>query len=85
METFDEWLRHRLRCVKLHQLKRVYPQVKFLIAQGVKPADAWRTCKSGKGLWRLSLTPAANTGMSIDWFTKLGMLSLSKLYAEVKC
>lgn len=85
METFDEWLRHRLRCVKLHQLKRAYPRVKFLIGQGVKPTDAWKTCKSGKGLWRLSLTPAANMGMSIDWFTKLGMLSLSKVYAEVKC
>jgi RNA-directed DNA polymerase len=84
MEVTDEWLRHRIRCVKLHQLKRAYPRVKFLTSQGVSPKEAWKTCKSGKGLWRLSLTPAANMSMSKNWFTKLGMLSLASMYAEVK-
>jgi hypothetical protein len=51
---------------------------------GVSPKEAWKTCKSGKGLWRLSLTPAANMGMSKNWFTEMGMLSAAKMYAEVK-
>jgi RNA-directed DNA polymerase len=81
----DEWLRRRMRCVKLHQLKRAYPRVKFLTSQGVTPTEAWKTCKSGKGIWRLSLTPASNMGMSNEWFDELKMLSFSKLYEEVKC
>lgn len=84
LQSLDEWLRHRLRSIKLHQLKRTYPRVKFLVNQGVKPEDAWKTCKSGKGIWRLSLTPAANMGMSRSWFAKQGLLSFSGVYAKVQ-
>lgn len=85
LQKLDEWLRRRLRSVKLYQLKRAYPRVKFLISLGVSPKEAWRTCKSGKGLWRLSRTPAVNMGMTVAWFDQLGMLSLSKQYDTVKC
>lgn len=82
--TLDEWLRHRLRSMKLHQLKRAYPRVKFLESLGIKPKDAWHTCKSGKGIWRLSNTPASNMGMSKMWFVQQEMLSFSEVYAKVK-
>jgi len=84
LETLDEWLRHRIRSIKLHQLKRAYPRVKFLESLGIKPADAWHTCKSGKGIWRLSNTPASKMGMSKRWFTQQEMLSFSEVYAKVK-
>jgi RNA-directed DNA polymerase len=85
LQNLDEWLRRRMRSLKLHQLKRVYPRVKFLTSLGVSPKEAWKTCKSGKGLWRLSLTPAVNMGMTVEWFNQLGMLSFSKQYDAVKC
>lgn len=84
LQKLDEWLRRRLRSLKLHQLKRAYPRVKFLTSLGVPPKEAWKTCKSGKGLWRLSLTPAVNMSMTAEWFNQLGMLSFSKQYDEVK-
>lgn len=84
LQSLDEWLRHRLRSIKLHQLKRAYPRVKFLQGLGIKPVDAWRTCKSGKGIWRLSNTPAAKMGMSKKWFTQQELLSFSEVYAKVR-
>lgn len=84
LESLDEWLRHRLRSIKLHQLKRAYTRVNFLTSLGIKPADAWNTCKSGKGIWRLSNTPAAKMGMSKNWFTQQELLSFSEVYAKVR-
>lgn len=84
LEGLDEWLRHRLRSAKLKELKRAYPRVKFARALGISEADAWKTFKSGKGLWRLSQTPVASIAMSRKWFNELGLQSFSQLYEEVK-
>ena len=84
LRAIDEWLRHRLRAIKLHQLKRAYTRVKFLETLGAKPSEAWRTCLSGKSIWRLSNTPSANMCMSKNWFTTQGLLSFSEVYAKVR-
>lgn len=80
----DQWLRRRIRCLRLHQLKRSHPRVAFLKSLGVSANVAWMTMKSGKGVWRLGNTPAANIAMNLKWFDDLGLLSLEKQYLRFK-
>jgi RNA-directed DNA polymerase len=43
----------------------------------------WRTALSGKGWWRLSNSPAANTGMNKQWFAEQGYYSLEYNYQKL--
>jgi RNA-directed DNA polymerase len=80
----DQWLRRRIRCLRLHQLKRTFPRVAFLKSQGVSSKVAWMTMLSGKGLWRLANTPAVSMAMNLKWFEDLGLLSLEMQYLKLK-
>lgn len=37
----DEWLRHKLRCLRLKQCRRRFATAKLLIDAGVPPKRAW--------------------------------------------
>jgi len=78
LKGLDSWIRHKLRCYRLKQRKRSYPKAIFLIKLGVNPRSAWNTAKSGKGLWRLSRTPALQQAMSNAWFNKHGLINLEQ-------
>jgi RNA-directed DNA polymerase len=84
LERLDEWIRHRLRCVQLKQRKRAKPISDFLISCGVPQFTAWILALSGKGWWRIAGSPPAQHAMSIDWFNSLGLVSLTKRYAELQ-
>jgi len=84
MRNLDQWLRRRIRCLRLHQLKRTFPRVVFLKSLGVSDKAAWLTMSSGKGNWRLANTPASNLGMNLKWFEDLGLLSFEKRYLKLK-
>ena len=45
----DEWLRRKLRCVRLNPCKRAKPAVDFLVGLGVPARRAWPLAVSGKG------------------------------------
>jgi RNA-directed DNA polymerase len=84
LERLDEWTRHRLRCVQLKQRKRAKPISDFLISCGVPTHLAWILGLSGKGWWRMAASPSAQHAMSIDWFNRLGLVSLTKRHAELQ-
>ena len=84
LSDLDQWVRRRIRCLRLHQLKRTYSRVVFLKSLGVSSKVAWMTMSSGKGIWRLGNTPAANIGMNLKWFEDLGLVSLEKRYLRLK-
>lgn len=75
----DQWLRRRLRAIRLLQCKRAYARAKFLMGLGVPPAASWKLAKSGKGMWRLSGSPPAHQGMNTQWFERIGLFSLETL------
>jgi RNA-directed DNA polymerase len=83
LQSLDEWIRRKLRCYKLKQLKRTYTVVKALIAMGVREHKAWRLAKSGKGLWCKSNTPQAAMAMNLRWFENQGLKSLQKIYLSL--
>lgn len=80
----DSWIRRKLRCVRLKQCKRVNTIAVFFKNLGVPDWQAWIGALSGKGWWRLAGIPQANEAMSLDWFNKQGLLSLSMRYLTVK-
>ena len=82
-QRLDEWLRRRLRCVKLKQCKRALGIARFLQAQGVPEWAAWLLACSGKGWWRLANSPQAARAMPNRWFDGLGLLSFAAQHAAL--
>jgi group II intron reverse transcriptase/maturase len=80
MQRLDAWIRRKLRCYRIRQCKRVYSLQQFLHRQGVATWQSWILALSGKGLWRKSGSPQACQAMGNDWFTKLGLYSLTVNY-----
>jgi len=83
LERLEGWLRRKLRCVRLKQCKRTFTIVKFLKSLGMQEYRSWLIALSGKGWWRISSTPAVNEAMNIEWFARLGLISLTAHYKRV--
>ncbi len=84
LQRLDEWIRHRLRCVKLKQRKRAKPIADFLQSCGVPEWTSWILALSGKGWWRMALSPPAHHAMNTNWFHRLGLVTLTVRYAELQ-
>jgi len=83
LQRLDEWIRRKLRCVRLKQRKRAKPVADFLQSLGLPAWRAWLLAKSGKGWWRKAGSPQANEAMSTAWFREQGLVSLTERYAAL--
>ena len=83
LRRLDEWVRRRLRCLRLKQCKRAKPIADFLHRLGVPERRAWIGALSGKGWWRLSGSPPAAEGMSLAWFESLRLVNLVQRYGQL--
>ncbi|MBL8880879.1 MAG: hypothetical protein JNG88_17330 [Phycisphaerales bacterium] len=83
LRDLDQWLRRKLRCVRLKQCKRVKPIAAFLHRLGVPSKRAGITALSGKGWWRLSGAPSVQEALTLHWFNRLGPLNLERRYAAL--
>ena len=84
LQRLDEWIRRKLRCVRLKQRKRAKPIADFLQSLGVPAWRAWLLARSGKGWWRMAGSPPAAEAMTTHWFQELGLVSLTVRYAELR-
>ncbi len=84
LRDLDEWLRRKLRCVRLKQCKRAKPIADFLRKHGVPARNAWRLAVSGKGWWRRSASPPAKHAMTLQWFANAGLVSLQAHHAALQ-
>jgi RNA-directed DNA polymerase len=80
LERLDEWIRRKVRCYRIKQLKRGKTILKMLVSKGITRASAGKVAFSGKGWWRLSLTPQIHKVMGIEWTEEIGLKSLIKIY-----
>lgn len=80
----DQWIRRKLRCVRLKQRKRAKPIADFLQSQGVPEWRAWLLALSGKGWWRMAGSPQATEAMPNAWFKQQGLVSLTERYAMLR-
>jgi len=83
LRRMEEWIRRKLRCVKLKQRKRAKPIADFLQSQGMPEWRAWLLALSGKGWWRKAGSPQAHEAMTSAWFESLGLESLTGRYAAL--
>ena len=83
IKELDGWIRHKLRCYKLKQLKRAKTIAAMLIQHGTAEASAWKVANSGKGWWRLSLTSQTHRAMGIGWWRLNGFISLCDIFESL--
>jgi RNA-directed DNA polymerase len=83
LQRMDEWIRRKLRCLRLKQRKRAGPIAEFLQQLGVPEWRAWIGALSGKGWWRMSGSPPAMEGMNMAWFDSLGLVNLVRRYGQL--
>ncbi len=84
LQQLDEWIRRKLRCVRLKQRKRAKPIADLLIELGVAELSAWLMATSTKGWWRKAKTPQAHQAMNLAWFKGQGLHSLSERYVALQ-
>ncbi len=84
LQGMDEWIRHKLRCLRLKMCKRTKPMADWLRKLGVPEWGAWILALSGKGWWRRSGSPPSMEGMSLAWFEAQGLVSLSVRYEQLQ-
>jgi RNA-directed DNA polymerase len=84
LTAMDQWLRRRLRCLRLKQGKRTKTIAEFLRRLGVPKWRAWIGASSGKGWWRCADTPPVHEGMNATWFESIGLVSLTERYVQLK-
>ena len=74
----DQWIRRKLRCYRIKQRKQGRSLYTFLSKLGVPARSARVLASSGKGWWRLSMSPPVSHAMNNAWFEKQGLVSLAK-------
>ena len=84
LQRMDEWIRRKLRCVRLKQCKRAKAIADFLRSLGLRGAWAWMLTLTGKGWWRMAGSPQATAAMTNQWFTSQGLISLTAGYAALR-
>lgn len=84
LSNLDKWLRRKLRCYRLKQRKKPKPIIKFLLSLGISAERARDIGQSGKGWWRLSMTPQVHQAMDNAWFERQGLINLTKHAALLK-
>jgi RNA-directed DNA polymerase len=83
LSAMDQWVRRRLRCLRLKACKRSKAIADFLRRLGVPERRSWPLALSGKGWWRLAGSPPATEGMSLAWFDSQGLVSLLQRYEQL--
>ncbi len=84
LQRLDEWLRHRLRCVRIKHCKRTKPLADFLKRQGVPTKRAWMGAASGKGWWRTANCPPVQEAMPIAWFRRQRLVILTERHLALQ-
>jgi RNA-directed DNA polymerase len=76
LETLDEWLRRRLRCLLWRQWKRPVHRARRLRQLGLDDDRAWRSAVNGRGPWWNAGAPHLNAALPTAFFTRMGLVSL---------
>jgi len=84
LRRLDQWIRRKIRVLKIKQLKRRYTLWKFYRSCGLLGWQAWIGVLTGKGWWRQAAMPQAHRAMNLKWFEEQGLVSLSIRWQEHK-
>ena len=84
LRRLDEWIRRKLRCVRLKQRKRGRSVTAFLVNLGVPHRRARKLGGSGCGWWSMAGCPQANEAMSLQWFKEQKLVSFTERYLTLQ-
>lgn len=76
LRDLDSWIRHRLRCYQLRQWGKGKGTYKALKSLGASHEDAWMTCWSSKGLWRVSQSRTVHQYLDNKLLKQMGYVPL---------
>jgi len=79
----DEWLRRRLRMCYWKQWKRIKTKRVNLLRLGIPSRKAWEYANSRKGYWHIANSWILSRSLTITYFEKAGLLSLSFVYSNL--
>jgi RNA-directed DNA polymerase len=85
IETLDEWLRRRLRCLLWRQWKRPATRARKLRQLGLDPDRAWRSAANGRGPWWNAGARHLSRALPVAYFTQRGLVSLVATHQRLLC
>ena len=85
IETLDEWLRRRLRCLLWRQWKRPATRARKLRQLGLDEDRAWRSAMNGRGPWWNAGAQHLSRALPIAYFTQRGLFSLVATHRRLQC
>ena len=83
VQQLDKWIRQRLRMCIWKQWKKVKTRYKNLKKLGLNHYQAIKFANTRKGYWRTSNSPILNTTLTNQFFTDLGLKSLTHQYIKI--
>jgi RNA-directed DNA polymerase len=83
VEAWEKWLRRRLRMCWWKRWRGVRRRVKELIKLGCDEKRAVTAAMSRKSFWKLSKTYATQLGMTNEWISQQGLVSLKELWSAI--
>jgi group II intron reverse transcriptase/maturase len=84
LQVVDENLRRRMRMCLWKQWKRIRTKHRNLVKLGVPEGKAWEHANTRKSYWRTAGSPILATTLTNEYFAKLGLQSLSKVYDKAR-
>lgn len=85
IETLDEWLRRRLRCLLWRQWKRPATRARKLRQLGLDADRVWRSAGNGRGSWWNAGASHMNAALPVAYFTRRGLVSLVATHRRLQC
>jgi RNA-directed DNA polymerase len=79
----DHWLRRRVRMCYWKQWRYVRTRVRNLLGMGTHPNVAIPMSFSRKGPWKCARTLATQTGMTNQWLSDQGLLSVKEQWVNI--
>ena len=82
-QQLDKWIRQRLRMCIWKQWKKVKTRYKNLKKLGLNHYQAIKFANTRKGYWRTANSAISNTTLTNQFFTDLGLKSLTHQYIKI--
>ena len=79
----DKWIRQRLRMCIWKQWKKVRTRYRNLKKLGLTHCQAIKFANTRKGYWRIANSAVLNTTLTNQFFTDLGLKSLTRQYIKI--
>ena len=83
MQRLDEWMRHKIRCLILHNYRRPRSRYKLFRSLGAEHAEALSAANARQGYWALSGYYKVQLWMNNKVLLDRGYSSLSVVYRKV--